>query len=57
MLDIGADAAKTGMLPSAAIVESRRQAIADFDIPFVVVDPVMLAKSGDGSDDEARSRR
>lgn len=48
MLDFGADAAKTGMLPSAAIVEAVAQAISDFDIPFVVVDPVMLAKSGDG---------
>ena len=48
MSDIGADAAKTGMLPSAAIVEAVASAIADFDIPFVVVDPVMLAKSGDG---------
>lgn len=48
MLDFGADAAKTGMLPSAAIVEAVSQAISDFDIPFVVVDPVMLAKSGDG---------
>ena len=48
MLDLGADAAKTGMLPSAAIVEAVARAIADFDIPFVVVDPVMLAKSGDG---------
>ena len=48
MSDIGADAAKTGMLPSAAIVETVASAIADFDIPFVVVDPVMLAKSGDG---------
>jgi hydroxymethylpyrimidine/phosphomethylpyrimidine kinase len=36
------------MLPSAAIVETVASAIADFDIPFVVVDPVMLAKSGDG---------
>ena len=52
--DIGADAAKTGMLPSAAIVETVASAIADFDIPFVVVDPVMLAKSGDGlADDDA----
>jgi hydroxymethylpyrimidine/phosphomethylpyrimidine kinase len=48
MSDIGADAAKTGMLPSAAIVEAVAGAIADFDIPFVVIDPVMLAKSGDG---------
>jgi hydroxymethylpyrimidine/phosphomethylpyrimidine kinase len=54
MFDIGADAAKTGMLPSAAVVEAVAKAIADFDIPFVVVDPVMLSKSGDGlSDDDA----
>lgn len=53
VLDIGADAAKTGMLPSAAIVETVAQAISDFDIPFVVVDPVMLAKSGDDLTDEA----
>jgi hydroxymethylpyrimidine/phosphomethylpyrimidine kinase len=54
MSDIGADAAKTGMLPSAAIVEAVASAIADFDIPFVVVDPVMLAKSGDDlADDDA----
>ena len=46
MTDLGADAAKTGMLPSAAVVEAVALAITDFDIPFVVVDPVMLAKSG-----------
>jgi hydroxymethylpyrimidine/phosphomethylpyrimidine kinase len=51
--DIGADAAKTGMLPSAAVVEAVARAVADFDIPFVVVDPVMLAKSGDGLTDAA----
>jgi hydroxymethylpyrimidine/phosphomethylpyrimidine kinase len=49
--DLGADAAKTGMLASAATVEAVAQAISDFDIPFVVVDPVMLAKSGDGLTD------
>jgi hydroxymethylpyrimidine/phosphomethylpyrimidine kinase len=54
MSDLGADAAKTGMLPSAAVVDAVARAIADFDIPFVVVDPVMLAKSGDGlADDDA----
>ena len=47
MADFGADAAKTGMLASAPAVEAVAQAITDFDIPFVVVDPVMLAKSGD----------
>jgi hydroxymethylpyrimidine/phosphomethylpyrimidine kinase len=52
MLDIGADAAKTGMLPSAATVDTVARAITDLDIPFVVVDPVMIAKSGDGLADD-----
>ena len=45
--DIGVDAAKTGMLATAAIVEGVAAAIRDFSIPSVVVDPVMIAKSGD----------
>jgi hydroxymethylpyrimidine/phosphomethylpyrimidine kinase len=45
--DIGVNAAKTGMLPTAAIVETVAAAISDFRMPFVVVDPVMIAKSGD----------
>ena len=45
--DIGADAAKTGMLATAAIVEAVAEAVADFHIPNLVVDPVMIAKSGD----------
>src|SRR4029078_8566512 len=54
MADLGADAAKTGMLPSAAVVEAVARAITHFDIPFVVVDRVMLATSGDGlADDDA----
>jgi hydroxymethylpyrimidine/phosphomethylpyrimidine kinase len=52
--DIGVHAAKTGMLPNAAIVEAVAAAIAALDIPLVVVDPVMIAKSGDALvDDEA----
>ena len=52
--DIGAHAAKTGMLPNAAIVEAVGAAIEALDIPLVVVDPVMIAKSGDPLvDDEA----
>jgi len=47
MVDLGTDAAKTGMLASAGAVEAVARPIADFDVPFVVVDPVMLAKSGD----------
>jgi hydroxymethylpyrimidine/phosphomethylpyrimidine kinase len=44
--DIGVDAAKTGMLLSAAIVKAVAAAIEAWRIPFVVVDPVMIAKSG-----------
>ena len=45
--DIGADAVKVGMLANAAIVEVVAAAIADLDLPQVVVDPVMVAKGGD----------
>jgi hydroxymethylpyrimidine/phosphomethylpyrimidine kinase len=45
--DIGVDATKTGMLASAAIVEAVAAAIDDLELPRVVVDPVMIAKSGD----------
>lgn len=44
--DIGADAVKTGMLSTAAIVEAVAAAIVDLDLPRVVVDPVMIAKGG-----------
>ena len=47
MADIPADAAKTGMLANAAIVEAVAAAVADLEIPLLVVDPVMVAKSGD----------
>lgn len=50
--DIGAHAAKTGMLANAAIVEAVAAAVSDLDIPFLVVDPVMIAKSGDRLVDE-----
>jgi hydroxymethylpyrimidine/phosphomethylpyrimidine kinase len=45
--DIGADAVKVGMLANAAIVEVVSAAIAELDLPLVVVDPVMIAKGGD----------
>ncbi len=40
-------AAKTGMLVNAEIVMAVAQAVREFAIPHLVVDPVMLAKSGD----------
>ena len=46
MLDIGAAAAKTGMLSSAEIIEVVANAIAHFNIRNLVVDPVMVAKGG-----------
>jgi hydroxymethylpyrimidine/phosphomethylpyrimidine kinase len=50
--DIGAQAAKTGMLATAAIVEAVAAAVQDLDIPLIVVDPVMAAKGGDRLLDE-----
>ncbi len=47
MTDIGADAAKTGMLSNASIVKAVAKAVRDFRVPNLVVDPVMVAKSGD----------
>ena len=52
MSDIGAHAAKTGMLANAAIVEAVAAAVEDLEIPWLVVDPVMIAKSGDRLIDE-----
>ncbi|HET8630547.1 MAG TPA: bifunctional hydroxymethylpyrimidine kinase/phosphomethylpyrimidine kinase [Thermomicrobiales bacterium] len=45
--DIGADAAKTGMLSSSAIIETVAAGVARHGIRKLVVDPVMIAKSGD----------
>lgn len=45
--DIGVDAAKTGMLSSAAIVELVAEQVSRHGIRPLVVDPVMVAKSGD----------
>lgn len=44
--DIGVQAAKTGMLSSAAIIEVVAAAIREHDIRNLVVDPVMVAKGG-----------
>ena len=46
VLDIGVQAAKTGMLSSAAIIEVVASAIAEHGIRNLVVDPVMVAKGG-----------
>jgi hydroxymethylpyrimidine/phosphomethylpyrimidine kinase len=43
--DIGADAAKTGMLFSAPLIEAVADALAPRQLPLVV-DPVMVASSG-----------
>ena len=56
MSDIGAHAAKTGMLATAAIVETVAAAVVDLRIPKLVVDPVMVAKSGDRLLDDAAIR-
>ena len=45
--DIGADAVKTGMLSSSAIVETVAGKLYRFQVGRLVVDPVMMAKSGD----------
>ncbi len=45
--DIGADATKTGMLFSAPIIDCVANAIRDLALANVVVDPVMVATSGD----------
>lgn len=45
--DIGTDAAKTGMLSNAAIVETVADSLRRHGVERLVVDPVMAAKSGD----------
>ena len=50
--DIELHATKTGMLATAAIVEAVAAAIDELDLPKVVVDPVLVATSGDPLLDE-----
>jgi hydroxymethylpyrimidine/phosphomethylpyrimidine kinase len=45
--DMPVSAAKTGMLATTAIVEAVAETVARLRLPFLVVDPVMVAKSGD----------
>lgn len=47
MQDIGADAVKTGMLSNSAIIEVVAKKIREYRLTNLVVDPVMVAKSGD----------
>lgn len=44
--DIGTDAAKTGMLFDAAIIQAVAEQLKAFRVKHVVVDPVMVAKGG-----------
>jgi len=45
--DIGVDAVKLGMLPTPACVEVVAWAIEHYGLPNIVLDPVMVATSGD----------
>ncbi|HEX8857996.1 MAG TPA: bifunctional hydroxymethylpyrimidine kinase/phosphomethylpyrimidine kinase [Actinomycetes bacterium] len=45
--DIGVDAAKTGMLASAPVMDAVADACERFAIPNLVVDPVAVSKHGD----------
>lgn len=47
MSDIGADAVKTGMLSSADIIACVADRMRHYGVKRLVVDPVMVAKSGD----------
>jgi hydroxymethylpyrimidine/phosphomethylpyrimidine kinase len=44
--DIGADAVKTGMLSSASIIQNVADRLEAWGIAWLVVDPVMVSKSG-----------
>jgi hydroxymethylpyrimidine/phosphomethylpyrimidine kinase len=45
--DLAIHATKIGMLGTAAIVEAVAAAIAELDLPLVVVDPVLVSSSGE----------
>jgi hydroxymethylpyrimidine/phosphomethylpyrimidine kinase len=50
--DLAIHATKVGMLANAAIVEAVAAAIAELDLPLVVVDPVLVSSSGERLLDE-----
>ena len=54
--DLGVDAAKTGMLGTAAIVEAVAGAVDRHGIRKLVVDPVMISTSGATLSDDATSQ-
>ena len=45
--DIGAHAAKTGMVSNSEIIAAVAKKLRQYKVPNLVVDPVMMAKSGD----------
>jgi hydroxymethylpyrimidine/phosphomethylpyrimidine kinase len=45
--DMTVAAAKTGMLATRAIVDAVARVVSRWSVPFLVVDPVMVAKGGD----------
>ena len=45
--DIGADAIKIGMLHSSELIRAVKETLAMYDIKNIVLDPVMVATSGD----------
>ncbi|UOO83108.1 bifunctional hydroxymethylpyrimidine kinase/phosphomethylpyrimidine kinase [Uruburuella testudinis] len=45
--DIRMDAVKIGMLPDVATIETVAQALRKYPVPFMVLDPVLVATSGD----------
>ncbi len=47
MEDIGVDAVKIGMLHSPGVIEIVAQKLVEWKCPNIVVDPVMISKSGD----------
>ena len=47
LTDIGADAVKTGMVSNAQIIEVVAAKIKGYGVENLVIDPVMIAKSGD----------
>lgn len=57
--DIKVEAVKTGMLPTTEIIKATARGIRNHEIEYVVVDPVMVATSGDslvsGEDDAVQT--